>query len=816
MLAINKKYSLPVDMAKAFKAYMKKQRQERDLTRFQEHFDALDALRNEILQNIQGDRNDALHDSAARYLSLLCSIETRLPFGTPEINLTWTWMDAFDPRKKVADRSIFLEKAGVMFNLGACLSYEGVTSNRTTPDGMKAAVRLLQQAAGWFEYLRQYLHKVPLGSLTLDLSDQGLQLLTNLMLAQAMEIYYEKAAADNVSLVLQAQLAQAVSDLYQQTHMKITTGPLATHFDKSWYLHAEVKWHYFAAKARYTYSLTLRDALKYGEELGHLYTARRHLADLDKVSKSLEPQMRDLIGRLSTAIVADLTQLEADNAKIYNDPVPRPEALPVVPVLGRTLVKPALPEDPAPPAEDPFRDLVPVEVVQAASVYTDMVADIVRKEIASMSESTALAKSQVEACGAYRQLEVAESQGAGGLPDTLAAKCVEVQHQGGAPKLATLRQEMEDLRRECRTIMDRTAAELGQRAQRADVVYRGPSVEKYVTELSVFEEKLTQANKSDDDVRGHLALWEAFLTRLTQEQDPARLLDETPAGSPAQRGPSPHVAPLKEALQQLKTLFESREALAGQLQKTAAEEHIVESLLQHLEVPHQQIFDQERTKYQPLVEQSQATLAAQQAILGRVMALKRLGDGCKAFEDIKEHLRQAVQFYTALLERLKSFHQRCLAETRPCVRAHPLPHQAIVLHHIWRTRRLGIPWPGCTPVSTFTSYAIPSDSMGTARPPASAPAPPAGYASPAPVLPPATMAPGSQPNPLLGGMGGMAPMQMQPMRPGMAPMMVMPMMPMGGMQMPQQQQQQQGGMGAMPPQMMWAPGMQVVYQNPSL
>eukprot|EP00708_Paratrimastix_pyriformis_P002089 GAFH01000828.1.p2 GENE.GAFH01000828.1~~GAFH01000828.1.p2 ORF type:complete len:374 (-),score=133.50 GAFH01000828.1:448-1569(-) len=327
-----------------------------------------------------------------------------------------------------------------------------------------------------------------------------------------------------------------------------------------------------------------------------------------------------------------------------------------------------------------------------------MVADIVRKEIASMSESTALAKSQVEACGAYRQLEVAESQGAGGLPDTLAAKCVEVQHQGGAPKLATLRQEMEDLRRECRTIMDRTAAELGQRAQRADVVYRGPSVEKYVTELSVFEEKLTQANKSDDDVRGHLALWEAFLTRLTQEQDPARLLDETPAGSPAQRGPSPHVAPLKEALQQLKTLFESREALAGQLQKTAAEEHIVESLLQHLEVPHQQIFDQERTKYQPLVEQSQATLAAQQAILGRVMeeaqalaadqardlsskrrdeALKRLGDGCKAFEDIKEHLRQAVQFYTALLERLKSFHQRCLAET----------------------------------------------SMGTARPPASAPAP---------------------------------------------------------------------------------------------
>jgi len=64
-------------------------------------------------------------------------------------------MDAYDPRKKTQDKSIFFEKAAMMFNMAACFSYEGVTQNRTTAEGCKNAVRLLQQAAGWFEALRK-------------------------------------------------------------------------------------------------------------------------------------------------------------------------------------------------------------------------------------------------------------------------------------------------------------------------------------------------------------------------------------------------------------------------------------------------------------------------------------------------------------------------------------------------------------------------------------------------------------------------------------------------------------------------------------
>jgi len=48
---------------------------------------------------------------------------------------------------------------------------------------------------------------VPLGTLTQDLSEMALQMASSLMLAQAMEIFTEKAMADKISLVNLAKVA---------------------------------------------------------------------------------------------------------------------------------------------------------------------------------------------------------------------------------------------------------------------------------------------------------------------------------------------------------------------------------------------------------------------------------------------------------------------------------------------------------------------------------------------------------------------------------------------------------------------------------
>lgn len=60
-----------------------------------------------------------------------------------------------------------------------------------------------------------------------------------------------------------------------------------------------------------------------------------------------------------------------------------------------TCAQPLTPEEPAPLPDDPFRDLVPIEVVRAASVYSETVAELVRKEIAALEEATKLAKASV-------------------------------------------------------------------------------------------------------------------------------------------------------------------------------------------------------------------------------------------------------------------------------------------------------------------------------------------------------------------------------------------------------------------------------------
>jgi len=104
------------------------------------------------------------------------------------------------------------------------------------------------------------------------------------------------------------------------------------------------------------------------------------------------------------------------------------------------------------------------------------------------------------------------------------------------PKLNALRQEMEDLRRECSTLLERVSGELATRQQRAGILHNGsapmytglfhvvialglpacrPSVEQFVKEAASFQEKMRIAAQSDDAVRAHIARAEPMLARIT-------------------------------------------------------------------------------------------------------------------------------------------------------------------------------------------------------------------------------------------------------------------------------------------------------------
>jgi hypothetical protein len=72
-----------------------------------------------------------------------------------------------------------------MFNLAALYSREATREKRASEDGLKAACRSFQLAAGVFDALAADKKMAACGILSMDLSSDALNMLSRLMVAQA-------------------------------------------------------------------------------------------------------------------------------------------------------------------------------------------------------------------------------------------------------------------------------------------------------------------------------------------------------------------------------------------------------------------------------------------------------------------------------------------------------------------------------------------------------------------------------------------------------------------------------------------------------
>lgn len=127
-------------------------------------------------------------------------METRFPISSDKdhINtLQFTWFDAFKTRNKSSQINLHLEKAAVLFNLGAVYSQIGLAVDRSTVEGRKQAVYNFVTAAGVFAYLRDNVavKAAAGGSATVDVSVECAGMLERLMLAQAQECVFETSIA---------------------------------------------------------------------------------------------------------------------------------------------------------------------------------------------------------------------------------------------------------------------------------------------------------------------------------------------------------------------------------------------------------------------------------------------------------------------------------------------------------------------------------------------------------------------------------------------------------------------------------------------
>lgn len=130
--------------------------------------------------------------------------------------------------------SLAYEKECVLFNIAALQSSVAAAQSTDSDDGLKLATKLLQQAAGIFSHLRGVTPFAIPQEPTPDLNPETLQVLSNLMLAQAQEIFVMKAIKDSMKDLIIAKLACQSEELYAEALRGLQKDSLRSIWDKDW------------------------------------------------------------------------------------------------------------------------------------------------------------------------------------------------------------------------------------------------------------------------------------------------------------------------------------------------------------------------------------------------------------------------------------------------------------------------------------------------------------------------------------------------------------------------------------------------------
>ncbi|XP_029464259.1 rhophilin-2 [Rhinatrema bivittatum] len=225
-------------------------------------------------------RDEAGIELLLSYFSQLGFAENRF-FPSGRLGrVLFTWYDSFTG-VPVCQQNIALEKASVLFNIGALHTQIGTRCDRQTTAGLKDAVDAFQKAAGVLNYLKETFTHTP----SYDMSPAMLSVLVKMMMAEAQECFFEKISLPGIqneffTLVRMAQEAAKVSDVYGLVYNAMSQEPIKENIPFAWSIMAQVKAEHYQALAHYFIATILIDhSLKPSEDEGRQEKAWAQLYD---------------------------------------------------------------------------------------------------------------------------------------------------------------------------------------------------------------------------------------------------------------------------------------------------------------------------------------------------------------------------------------------------------------------------------------------------------------------------------------------------------------------------------------------------------
>jgi programmed cell death 6-interacting protein len=230
-------------------------------------------LRNEVT-SIQ-IANEGGKDVLIRYYVQSGYARDKFPVSETNVKLNFLWTDIFRPSITVSNYSWIFERANILFNLGVIESQLATTTNRDTPAGIEVAGKHFCASAGYFKYIRDEFSAHLFGTLSWDLTKEGLTMLVNLMLGQGQACYYEMARAKGMKAETCAKIAGQAADFYRaaanSVYQNVVIPNFASEIESNypWIAYAQFYAACFDAASFFQYSQKVRaDAESTGDGYG--------------------------------------------------------------------------------------------------------------------------------------------------------------------------------------------------------------------------------------------------------------------------------------------------------------------------------------------------------------------------------------------------------------------------------------------------------------------------------------------------------------------------------------------------------------------
>ncbi|XP_042677634.1 rhophilin-2 [Centrocercus urophasianus] len=204
-------------------------------------------------------RDEAGIEMLMSYFLQLGFIENRFFPPTRHMGVLFTWYDSFTG-VPVCQQNLLLEKASILFNIGALYTQIGTRCNRQTQAGLENAADAFQRAAGVLSYLKETFTHTP----SYDMSPAMLNVLVKMMLAQAQECAFEQISLPGIrneffTLVKMTQEVAKVGEVYMMVNTAVTQEPVKENIPYSWSKLVQIKADHYRALAHYFLATILCD-----------------------------------------------------------------------------------------------------------------------------------------------------------------------------------------------------------------------------------------------------------------------------------------------------------------------------------------------------------------------------------------------------------------------------------------------------------------------------------------------------------------------------------------------------------------------------